>query len=254
LIAVLTEFPRLYYLLARELKRRRIAFRSLTFRESIPPQVRVVLTSRDEAERVSFPCVVEVSEDSVGTAVERAHLLAKGQRCSYGELVVGIDPGDKPGMAVLAGSRVVHASRLNSPEDVVRGLREVLRLYTCGRLLIRVGDGGGIYGQRLIRALQENFCFEIELVDEHATTPSVGSSSPELRDVIAAVNIAMKRGRVLKRRLEVSPTMGEIKNIQRESRQMSGNITISRELACRVARGELSLERAIEIQRRQSRE
>jgi len=253
LIAVLTEFPRLYYLLARELKRRRIAFRSLSFSDAIPPQVRVVLTSREEAERLSFPCVVEVSEDSIATAVERAHLLSQGQSCRHGEVVVGIDPGEKPGLAVLAGGKVIHAAKLSSPEDVVRGLREILRLYTCRRMLIRVGDGGGIYGQRLVRALQENFRFEIELVDEHATTPTV-SGSAELRDVIAAVNIAMKRGRVLRHRLRVSPTRGEIKNIQRESRQRSGNITISKELASRVARGELSIEHAIEIQRRQNRQ
>jgi len=249
LIAVLTEFPRLYYLLTRELKRRGIAFRSLSFSDVIPPQVRVVLTSREEAERLSFPCVVKVSEESVATAVERAHLLSQGQSSRHRELIVGIDPGDRPGLAVLAGAKVVHAARLSSPEDVVKGVREILRLHTCRRMLIRVGNGGGVYGQRLIRALQENFSFDIELVDEHATTPTV-SGSAELRDVIAAVNIAMKQGRPLKHRLKPEPTRGEIKNIQRESRQRSGNITISRELASRVARGELSMEHAIELQKR----
>lgn len=249
MIAVLTEVPRLYYLFARELKRRKLEFYSLTFKDRIPEKVRVVLTSEGEAERVDFPRVVTATEKSVGIAVEKAHSLSRGLREHYDELVIGIDPGEKPGLAVLGGSRVVHAAQLASPEEVKGALEDLLRIYSCGRVRIKVGNGGGVFRQRLLRVLQDSFSFPIELVDEHATTPTLGRGdfSREVRDIIAAVNIALKRGSRVRSRVEVKPTQGEIKNIQKHSRQRSGSITISRALAERVAKGELTMERAIEL-------
>ncbi len=255
MIAVLTEVPRLYYLFARELKRRKLEFYSLTFADAIPEKVRVVLTSEEEAARVNFPCVVAATEKSAVIAVEKAHSLAKGLREHYSQLVVGIDPGEKPGLAVLGDGKVVHAAQLASPEEVSSSLEDLLRIYSCDSLVIKVGNGGGVFRQRLLRVLQKRFSFPIELVDEHATTPSLGRGdfSREVRDIIAAINIAMKQGRRLRKKVEVRPTPGEIKNIQKHSRQRSGSITISRALAERVARGELTMERAIELHLRSLR-
>jgi len=47
----------------------------------------------------------------------------------------------------------------------------------------------------------------------------------------------------------VQPKEGEIREMQRLSRIKSKNITISKELAKKVLIGEISLEKAIEIQR-----
>ena len=249
MIAVLTEIPRLYYLFAKELKRKKLEFYSLTFRDEIPGKVKVVLTSESEAERVNFPCVVAAGERSVALAVEKAYTLSKGLRGHYDELVIGIDPGEKPGLAVVGDGSVVHVSHFSSPEDVKGAVEDILRIYSCRRVKIKVGNGGGVFRQRLLKVLQESFNFDIEIVDEHSTTPSLGrgDTRPEVRDIIAAINIAMKEGYGLTKKVVVKPTSGEIKNVQRDSRQRSGNITISRALAEKVARGELTMERAIEL-------
>ncbi len=249
MIAVLTEIPRMYYLFEKELKRKKLEFYSLTFRDRIPGNVRVVLTSEKEAGRVDFHCVVAANERNVGIAVEKAYSISRGLREHYNELTVGIDPGEKPGLAVVGDGSVVHVARLSSPEDVKSAIEDILRIYSCDRLRVKVGNGGGVYGHRLLKVLQDNFSFEIEVVDEHATTPSLGKNeSREIRDIIAAINIALKHGSRLTERVEVKPTPGEIKNIQKHSRQRSGNITISRSLAERVAKGELTMDRAIELQ------
>ena len=50
---------------------------------------------------------------------------------------------------------------------------------------------------------------------------------------------------------EVAPTPGEVREIQRRSRVMSdGDVTISKDLASRVARGELTIDEAIRRQKR----
>ncbi len=250
MIAVLTEIPRMYYLFAKELKRKKLEFYSLTFRDRIPGNVKVVLTSESEAGRIDFSRVVAANERNVGIAVEKAYSISRGLRAHYSELIVGIDPGEKPGLAVVGDGSVVHVAKLASPEGVKDAIEDIMHIYSCNRVKIKVGNGGGVFRLRLLKMLQENFCFDIEIVDEHATTPSLGKGEAprEVRDIIAAINIALKRGSRLKERVEIKPTPGEIKNIQKHSRQRSGNITISRALAERVAKGELTMERAIELQ------
>ena len=50
--------------------------------------------------------------------------------------------------------------------------------------------------------------------------------------------------------LSFKPAKGEIKNIQRGSRELSANIMISNEMAEKVAKGELCPEKAVEIYRK----
>ncbi|MFQ6105664.1 MAG: hypothetical protein ACE5NL_01155, partial [Candidatus Hydrothermarchaeaceae archaeon] len=141
--------------------------------------------------------------------------------------------------------------RLNAPEDILAILKDIFKVYSAD-VLFKVGTGGGIYRKRILKMLQDNFDFRIEMVDESSTTPSaVGAGSiSSFKDAIAAVNIALKEGRVLVNRVRLSPTAGEIRNLQKESRKFSGNITISKKLAARVALGELTLEEAVVLQRK----
>jgi hypothetical protein len=84
----------------------------------------------------------------------------------------------------------------------------------------------------------------VEVVDERRTSKQAGS------DEEAASLIGMTRGELLAERPELQPSEGELKNIQRRSRLLSGgSTTISRLLAGSVARGEKSMEEAIEMQR-----
>jgi hypothetical protein len=64
-------------------------------------------------------------------------------------------------------------------------------------------------------------------------------------DVLAAVNIAHREGEEIESR-DIEPTAGEIKRIQRRSRERSDRgRTIDGELARRVALGELSVAEAL---------
>jgi hypothetical protein len=241
----MTEIPRFYYEAVKELKERGVEFLTLALDDEIPSIVGVVLTSVEERERIDFPGVV--SADDMGAAVDECLRIENGLAAPYETLILGIDPGLKPGFAVLGDGKVVHAELLDTPEDILEASKKVFETYSGKGVTFRVGRGGGVYKERVLKILQENFDFPIEVVDESHTTPPTGNGTA-VKDVIAAVNIALKQGRILKQKIDVSPTNGEIKNIQRDSREVSGNITISKLLAERVARGELTIEEAIEIQ------
>lgn len=246
MLALVTENSRFYYEAVRELNRVGIEFLSLKLDEAIPDNVKVVLTSPSEEASISFPRIV--AGGNLRYAVAECLKIFRGIK-KVGILVIGVDPGLKPGIAVFADETLVETEQLRSPEEVLGAVQRVMAVYGGSRPILRVGTGGGIYRERILRTLQGGMGGEvkIEVVDETATTPETGEiPSPELKDIVAAVNIAMKNGRSLRERIMVNPKPGEIKQLQKESRKINGSITISKELAEKVALGVLSLEDAVE--------
>lgn len=246
MIAIITEVPLFYYEAVKELKDRGVEFLTLGMDDEIPSIVGVVLTTQEERGKIDFKEIA--SSAKVKEAVDEALRTLNGMTSTFDSITLGIDPGLKPGFAVLGDGKVVHAELLGSPEDILETSKRVLDTYSGKIITFRVGRGGGVYKERILKTLQENFDLPIEVVDESHTTPVNGAASTA-RDIVAAINIALKQGRTLKQKIEVSPTPGEIKNIQKRSRKLSGNITINKKLAERVARGEISIEEAIEVQR-----
>ncbi len=248
LIALVTQDSRFYYKAAKKLKGMGIEFLSLKPGDRIPANVKVVLTSSAEKDAIDFPRIV--SREDLRYAIAECRRISRGIR-AVKTLIIGVDPGRMPGLAVFAGGRLVETAKLGSPDKVLETVNFALDVYKSRRTILRVGKGGGIYKRRILKTLQENLGDDviIELIDETATTPGAGEMpSPEKRDIIAAVKIAMKNGVALKRRIKVHPKSGEIKQVQTESRKLNGEITISKELAEKVAVGELTLEDAVEEQ------
>jgi hypothetical protein len=241
-IGVLTENFRLYHDLVAELKAQGVPFQSLAYGRPIPSRVGVILTSPDERPRVAFRAVVAAGD--VREAVAKARQMLRG-RLAWKELVVGVDPGATPGVAVVGDGEVIETRRAARPEAVASMVRSVVRAYPADRVRIRIGHQDPTNRNRIINALARD-ALPVEIVNEEGTT----TRSPH-SDLDAAVRIAFTRGERAERRYAVVPTGGEIRDIQRRSRLASGGIlTISKPLAREVAQGRLSLEEAIERQRR----
>lgn len=244
----MTEDSRIYFQVASELKEREVSFYSFTPGEKIPGYISAVVTTPQERRRVRSKNIVEAREDRIDIAVERALEISRGREEGYDALTLAVDPGENTGLVVFGGGAVVYGTNLKRPEDIERAVSKILQVYKPKRVEVKAGDGGGIYRDRLLKTLKENFHFPIYLVNEEGTTPSMGGDfSREVRNIVAAVNIGMKEGVPLKGRVRLSPKEGEIKNIQKGSREINNKVTISRDLAEMVARGELRLEKAVEI-------
>ena len=83
----------------------------------------------------------------------------------------------------------------------------------------------------------------VELVDERKTSRGLNRN----QHGVSAIRIATLPGERIWEIVEMEPTDGELREIQRKSRIKSqGRVTISSEMARRVALGELSLSEAIE--------
>jgi len=242
-LGVMTEDFRLYHDLVAELKARDIPFVSLSFSRRIPENVGVIVTSPKEAERVRRPHVV--AEADIGAAIARALQVLQG-KTRWEEVLVGIDPGAEPGVAVVGDGQVLATYHAPSPEGVAGIVREALGTFPSLRRRVRIGHGDRTNRNRILNALAREG-LPTEIVDEAGTTDR--TQDP---DVGAAIKIAFVPGVRATPPYDVEPTPGEVREIQRRSRVTSeGGVTISKDLASRVARGEISLDEAIRKQRHQ---
>ncbi len=242
-LGVMTEDFRLYHDLVAELKARDIPFVSLSFSRRIPENVGVIVTSRKEAGRVRRPHVV--AEGDIRAAIARAVQVLQG-KTRWEEVLVGIDPGAEPGVAVVGDGQVLATYHAPSPEGVAGIVREALGTFPSLRRRVRIGHGDRTNRNRILNALAREG-LPTEIVDEAGTTDR--TQDP---DVGAAIKIAFVPGVRATPPYDVEPTPGEVREIQRRSRVTSeSGVTISKDLASRVARGEITLDEAIRKQRHQ---
>jgi hypothetical protein len=241
-IVVATADFEVYHEVVEELRDRGADFTTVEPGDPLPESSAVVVTGPDDEvgpdanETATDVPVVRATPGEPRAAVEAA--LARG-RDGGGRTVVGVDPGERPGVAVLSGDVVtaVFQVPVAAVPDLVR--REVADVDDP---VVRVGDGARLQSARVVDALDD---VRVELVDETGTTPYLGAGVREAGDVVAAVNIARREGDPVEAR-DVDPTAGELGAIKARSRERSpDDRTITDALARRVAAGELTLEEAL---------
>lgn len=237
MIVVATEDFELYHEVVAELRDRGVTFTTVEPGDDLPERTTVLITAPDDDQRV--PSDVEhvtATGEEARRAVEQALARLRG---GGGRTIVGVDPGTRPGIAVLSGETVVAAFHvpLSAAAETVRE-----EIDDAADPLVRIGDGARLQGAQLVDDLDD---VPVELVDETGTTPYLGSGARGMGDVLAAVNIAHLEGEQVDSR-EITPTSGELEMIKRRSRERSeSDRTIDESLARRVAAGDLTLEEAL---------
>lgn len=244
MIVVVTDDFALYHAAVAELRERGATFTTREPGVELPERAAVVISAPDDDLDLPDESVehVTTTADRVRDGVEEA---LGGLRGTEGRTVVGVDPGEQPGVAVISGDTVVAAYHVPLGDAVDTVLAAVDDEPDA---LVRVGDGDRLRSARIVNGLED---VSVELVDESGTTPTLGrgAGGKGLADVLAAVNIARMEGEPVETR-DVEPTAGEIQRIKNESRdRSSGDLTVSEKLAREVALGELTIAEAIAEQR-----
>jgi hypothetical protein len=260
-IVVATEDFELYHDVVAELRDRGVVFTTIQPSEPLPEETRVVVTSPadsvtglpkgdesagdaggsvgDDGDTPAVT-VVRATGEEARRAVEEALASLRG---SGGRTVIGVDPGERPGIAVLSGETVVAAFHVPLSEAVATIEREAADAVDP---LVRIGDGARLQGATIINEIDD---VPVEMVDETGTTPYLGTGTRGMGDVLAAVNIARLTGERVESRT-VEPTEGELQVIKNRSRREGdANRAIDESLARRVASGELTIEEAVEEHR-----
>lgn len=242
MIVVATEDFALYHAVVGELRDRGATFTTQEPGAELPERTEVVISAPSDRVPDVDGCedvehVTTTAEDARTGVATALGVLRGGE----GRLVIGVDPGERPGIAVLSGETVVAAYHVPVADAVDAVRREVDGEPDA---LVRVGDGARLQGARIVNDLEDA---TVELVDETGTTPALGTgaSGKGMADVLAAVNIARREGERVETR-DLDPTPGEIQRVKNESRDRSdGEVTIGEALARRVALGELTMAEAL---------
>jgi hypothetical protein len=237
-IVVATADFRVYHGVVNELRDRGVTFTTVELDDDLPERTEVVVTAEGEEPRVPEGTpLVRVDPDDPRRAVDEALAILRG---SSGRTVIGVDPGDRPGIAVLAGETVVAAFSVPL-SDAAGVIRE--EAAEAVDPLVRVGDGARLQGAKIVDDLDD---VPVELVDETGTTPYLGTGARGMGDVLAAVNIARLEGERVDSR-SIDPTAGELERIKERSREVGeDNRAIDETLARRVASGDLTIEEALD--------
>lgn len=245
MIVVATGDFELYHGLVSELRDRGVPFTTIELGAELPDQTELVITGTEEDPEIATDrdvSILRVSADEPRVAVDQALAHLRGED---GRTIVGVDPGERPGIALLVGETVVAAFQVpvQDAAEVVR--REVKDAVNP---VVRIGDGARLEGARIVEELED---VRVEVVDETGTTPHLGTGARGMGDVLAAVNIARLSGEATDS-VAVEPTEGEIQRVKNRSRERTGSETLPAGLARSVALGELTLEEAIAKHRDQT--
>lgn len=244
-IAVKTADFRLAWRLLREIHKRQIPCIQLHPDDPLPNDDTVWIGTVAEVEASGEGRGVWAIEEEIQLAVERALHVNR----HIGKIIVltfGVDPGPRPGLAWLADGVLIGVAQLERVDDVPNHIDGIASGIEHDRLVIKIGDGSITLRNRIA-----NVCLargmHVEFVDERRTSHGISRHHHHA----AATKIASLSGKRINTRQEVVPADGELRELQRRSRRMSeGRLTISSDLAKAVAVGRLSMDEAIQKQRK----
>lgn len=201
-IAVATVSGKAYYFIVNELKKRGIPFVSILPTDHVPVGIQVVITTKEERAEMTHKTILEYNDEDLAEVVDEALRLTRGKEV-YRRLVVGVDPGQNFGIAVLGDGVVIKTRNCTSIQDTVDETNHSLERNPATHKIVRIGNGT----PKLLAELQRNLDtvlppnVVIESVSEEGTSKPMGQTSNRRgrRDVFSAIKIGQRQGRVLKR-------------------------------------------------------
>ena len=240
-VAVRTDDFRLAYRLLDRLRDSGIEHMQLDPEHPVPNRVDFWIASHAEVggtkDARGIGCAVEEIDTVISSIMNRIAVGEKVQRICF-----GIDPGPRPGLSWIADGRPAGSIQMESVDATVDQVIAILDDFMPPESVVRIGNGSPTISSRIA-----NVCLarglSVQFVDE--TSTSIGSRHDH---VSAASAICTKEGVPVTERLQVIPTEGEVREIQRRSRSISeGRLTIPSQLARAVAVGRLTLSEAVEL-------
>ena len=152
-LGVFTKDFSLYHDLIKVLKKRNLAYVSLDSLDCVPSKIGVIITSHRELHDMKTSKVIAADAyDTVDHAVDLALQMLIGKDV-YSKVFIGIDPGDKPGIAVVGDDILLQKISVETPEEVVTIVKRFRREYPAIETLIRIGNGSITTRNRIINSL-----------------------------------------------------------------------------------------------------
>jgi hypothetical protein len=207
-VAVATVEGKAYFLIVNKLQEQNIPFLSLVPGESIPTEVKVVITSQKEQNLVKHEKILILTDDSdLDCLIDELKRILEG-KAAYERIVVGIDPGQAVGLVVLADGKLIEEGNCYSTQEVIGNITKTLKNvnFSQTNVSVKIGNGVPVYNEileALDRALPQPVALEV--VNEKGTNkPLKDGHSREIRHISSAKRIAGRSGHIVNRRMQIA--------------------------------------------------
>jgi hypothetical protein len=208
-VAIATVKGKAYFLIVNELREQRIPFVSLVPGEPLPSEVKVVITTEREQHLVKHEKILILRDDGeLDNLVNEVKRILQGKE-AYEKIVVGIDPGEAIGLAVIADGRVIEESNCFSTPELINSVIKMVRnvKFSVTSVSVKIGNGVPIYKEILENldcALPPQVALEV--VSEAGTNRPLNENrrSRKIRHISSAIHIAARTGYIIPRRKTIA--------------------------------------------------
>ena len=207
-VAVATVQGKSYFLIVNELREHNIPFLSLVPGELVPTEVKVVITTEKEKPLIKFDKVLVFnSESELDRLMSEVTIILQGKE-SYEKIVIGIDPGEVIGLAVIADGKVIDRANCLSTQEVLNKIKGILKNVNLSATNVKIKIGNGVPAYKeLVEALDDALPPQVvlEVVSEAGTNRPLKENkhSRGLRHITSATRIAGRGGYIYPRREKI---------------------------------------------------
>jgi hypothetical protein len=208
-VAVATVEGKAYFLIVNELREQNISFISLVPGEPVPAEVKVVITTEKEKHLVKHEKILIFNnEGELDNLVNEVKRILQGKE-AYEKIVIGIDPGEAIGLAVIADGKVIEEGNCFSTQEVINSIIKTIRNvnFSLTSVSVKIGNGVPVY-KELLEALDDALPPEValEVVGEAGTNRPLKENkrSRGIRHISSAIRIAGRTGYIIQRRKAIA--------------------------------------------------
>ena len=203
-VAVATVAGKAYFLLINELKERNIDFLSVVPGEPVPAEAKVVITTEKEKPLISHEKILVYDTVTEPSAIVNEAVKVLEGKESYEKIVIGIDPGEVTGLAVIADGKVNQTRACVTIQEITNEVSVIIKNLNLAatRVSVKIGNGVPVY-KEMLAALDSLLPPEVvlERVSEAGTDKPAkkGKHRRGLRDIASAIRIAGREGHIYPR-------------------------------------------------------
>jgi len=204
-VAVATVSGKTYFLVVNELKERNMDFLSLVPGDPVPAEVKAVITTEKEKHLISHERIlVHNNKTEPSTVVNEAVKVLQGKE-AYEKIVIGIDPGEVFGLAVIADGKVNETCNCFSVQEILDKVKNITKDTDAASTAVSIKIGNGVPAYKnLLETLDSALPPEVilEVVSEAGTNQHMDANKHRrgIRDMVSAMRIAGRSGHVYPRR------------------------------------------------------
>jgi len=204
-VATATVEGKAYFLIVNRLREQNITFISLVPGELVPAEVKVVITTEKEKHLVkNLKILIFTDENQLDKMVNDVKRILQGKE-AYEKILIGIDPGEAIGLAVIADGRDIEEDNCFSTQEVINSIIKTIGNvnFTLTSVSVKIGNGVTVY-KELVEALDDALppAVVLEVVSEAGTNRPLkkNNRSRRIRHISSAIQIAGRTGYTIPRR------------------------------------------------------